>query len=769
MDDGQTGSVSASVGPGQARSTSTSTRKAKGKQRSSSINDGNGNSGGASRSGSGSASGSGSGSGSGGSGKATAFPAPADASGLPSAPAANGAGDNSFALPPTDYGDTSIRSGTGGGEEKKTRKQVQNRTAQRRYRGRQAEYVKQLETEIELLKGNPDFRESVKDEWIRKLQEDNRQLKAFILGPHRINLTEGIDVLLRKSYSIDGGILQPFISSPVVEAAPLLADGAAPASGPERSSFQTSNDGLGLMPLGSEEQKAQVDASAVQFRNMLVTNDFTGATDAANGASTELAHNSGMANIAPGTLFLNHAPLPGAAVSSFTGVMSGVPANSVPAAPTIDQYALRLPPSMAQPPAPNSFAADMNHFLASSAMDGGMGIPWQATGSTAVGAHQFGRTDAMSTAPSQQTSPRYQSTSHAPAQLYQQAHQPQQSQPSQSQQQQQQQQPQQHQRHPEQLSHQYPDLSRSLLHEQLVSPTSASHYADASGGSGNGVGGAGGGMVANRNNSDDATSSGLRGDRHNSNDGPEGDHRAGSGGESSRPGATPRPEHAMADDLPVTQKRRKGGYLGMSHKPTAESGIPGGKSGGDGGPAPTHVLPAQLYSQREQLSAMIRHVFEAPGQGTVDFSSPDFSYEPYQHRLEPIFRFCWSWAMAIGPEEPEMEVAGMAWIIFLFSNAAVNFYLKLPEFLQPTREQQSLPHEAAVMFVPWKDLRNQMVLLDGFVNFRIVGELVNCMSLQMGQYKRNAGPVGAPKHELLRALFRFISLWSLRLNCRPIS
>lgn len=44
--------------------------------------------------------------------------------------------------------------------------------------GRQAEYVKQLESELAMVKADPSWREDAKDAWIKRLQEDNRQLKV---------------------------------------------------------------------------------------------------------------------------------------------------------------------------------------------------------------------------------------------------------------------------------------------------------------------------------------------------------------------------------------------------------------------------------------------------------------------------------------------------------------------------------------------------------------------------------------------------------------
>ncbi|KAE8239710.1 hypothetical protein A4X13_0g8106 [Tilletia indica] len=654
--------------------------RAKTKQRSASSNEGTGSGSGNDHHGSRSGSGSISGSTSVKSGHAAASALISD----------NNNVDNSVSMQLPE--DTSIMSSAGnggGGEEKKTRKQVQNRTAQRRYRGRQAEYVKQLETEIELLKADPSFRESVKDEWIRQLQEDNRQLKAFILGPHRITLTEGVDVLLRKSYAIEEGILRPFVSSPVLEHPPILAEGSSSQDRPRVFNASTARS----IPNIAEES---ANSSAGQNQGILSHNNYMGTAT----TSSNTARNHTATFTAPqGNLYLGEA---GTSATS-TGTLpygtqsqhstrSAVPVN-VAAAPTIDQYSLRLPPTAAQPPDPHSFAG-MSQFLASTALGGDMNLTWQAqndvSGHAPTDAYGNGNRRADQGLPNQAAGSSSIADYHNASQA---------------------------------LSHQYPDLTSSSLlpDNRQISPTS----------------GGAAGLVANRHNSDDAMGGPSAGGNQTSDT-----TRSNSLTSSNNIFAN---TQSSSDGPPLSQKRRIGGYLGMSHEDTADSGVPGGKSGGNGGPSPIHVLPSQLYSQREQLSAMIRHVFDTPGSNQIDFSSPDFSYEPYQQRLEPIFRFCWSWAMAIWPDEPEMEVAGMAWIIFLFSNAAVNFYLKLPEFLRPTREQQSLPHEAAVMFVPWKDLRNQMVLLDGFVNFRIVGELVNCTCLQAGQYKPNAGPIGAPK------------------------
>ncbi|CAD6896699.1 unnamed protein product [Tilletia controversa] len=655
--------------------------RGKGKQRSASSNEGTGSASGNDR-GSASASGSLSGSASANNGSAAA-------SG--SGPSHSNNFDNSGILP-TPEEDASILSanGNGGGEEKKTRKQVQ-----RRYRGRQAEYVKKLETEIELLKADPSFRESAKDEWIQQLQEDNRQLKAFILGPHRITLTEGMDVLLRKSYAIEEGILRPFVTSPVIENAPGLPEDGSAQDLPDFSNFSNPRRGEDV----SEEA---INGAADQGRTTSSHNSYMGSALAGNASAR---NSSTTSNIPPGNLFLGGSntstmPTNGQPFGAQSQLFALPSADhAAPAQSTTGQFSLRFPANQVQQSDPTSFE-EMTQFLSSTAMAGNINIPWQAQGDvsgagsgTGTGAYGNG------SRPDEQILPnRAIGGASATSNFNAGAAQP--------------------------LSHQYPDLTSSamLTDSREISPGSAGVES--------------GGLVANRHTSDDAKAGGRSNTNASSN--------------------TTRSSSAVAqnffvasqsstDGPPLAQKRRVGGYLGMNHDDSADAGLPGGQSGGSGGPSPIHVLPSQLYSQREQLSAMIRYVFDTPGSSQIDFSSPDFSYEPYQQRLEPIFRFCWSWAMAIWPDEPEMEVASMAWVIFLFSNAAVNFYLKLPEFLQPTREQQSLPHEAAVMFVPWKELRNQMVLLDGFVNFRIVGELVNCTCLQAGQYKPNAGPIGAPK------------------------
>ncbi|KAK0557704.1 hypothetical protein OC846_000271 [Tilletia horrida] len=626
------------------------------------------------------------------------------------------------------------------GEEKKTRKQVQNRTAQRRYRGRQAEYVKQLETEIALLKADPEFRESAKDEWIKKLLEDNRQLKAFILGPHRITLTESIDLLLRKSYALENGVLQPFISSPVIEAGAVLADG--PSAYDQSGQFNTTADNT--LGFADDSLIGQQGSQHLMHAGNLLGTDTGGggaSTSQAQGTTAEnnIHHNSTFSGMPTASHTRNQSfSIPDA--SAATQTAQAYPSQQVPSTrastsdlhastssaavasePVIDQYSLRLPPSAAQPPNPISFAG-FNHFLSSSAALGnglGVGIPWQAH---ADNADQFARTGTSaattSMAPSMlshqlhasvfnPSSSTHNNTSHTDTNLDHSGHH--------------------YGGEVQTLNRQYPQLTGSSFSASLQhhGPTGSSQQTQQQPSRT-------GGLVGNSDNNSAEDASRASGSVH----------RVSTSTTGASQYTPPKPPE---DGPPMAQKRRVGGYLGMNHDESTQSGLPGGQSGGDGGPSPIHVLPAQLYAQREQLSAMIRHVFEAPGQPNVDFSSADFSYEPFKHRLEPIFRFCWSWAMAIWPDEPEMEVAGMAWIIFLFSNAAVNFYLQLPEFLRPTREQQSLPHEAAVMFVPWKELRNQMVLLDGFVNFRIVGELVNCTCLQAGQYKPNAGPIGAPK------------------------